>query len=194
MEELVLADGTRIDTSCGEVIEELDDLLPGHELPETWEAPITLRRMSELPASVEEMKMIAQIIIYSLMGVFDEEISSTLGITEKELNIIRTLDVFKTVHQEVTDRVLDRNVDSVRSQFVAHSHRAVTTVVGLMASKDKKIALGAAKDILDRAGHRPADVVEHRKVVSGGLEIVHVHRHEGQAFPKSRTIEHNGDM
>ena len=39
--------------------------------------------------------------------------------------------------------------------------------------------MSAARDILDRSGHRPADVVEHRHRVDGGLVIEYVKRGSG---------------
>jgi hypothetical protein len=36
--------------------------------------------------------------------------------------------------------------------------------------------LGVAKDVLDRAGHRPADIIEHRHKMEGGLTIEYVEK------------------
>ena len=34
--------------------------------------------------------------------------------------------------------------------------------------------MAAAKDVLDRAGHRPADVIEHKHSLEGGLTIEYI--------------------
>tara|TARA_R110000803_G_scaffold118785_1_gene187133 strand:- start:508 stop:705 length:198 start_codon:yes stop_codon:yes gene_type:complete len=43
-------------------------------------------------------------------------------------------------------------------------------------AKSDDLQLAAAKDILDRDGHRPADIVEHRHTIEGGLQIEYVDR------------------
>ena len=40
----------------------------------------------------------------------------------------------------------------------------------------------AANNILDRAGHRPADIIEHRHKVEGGLTIEYI-KNEEQNIP-----------
>ena len=41
-----------------------------------------------------------------------------------------------------------------------------------------KYALDAAKDVLDRGGHRPVDIVEHINRMDGELRIVHIKKDE----------------
>jgi hypothetical protein len=45
--------------------------------------------------------------------------------------------------------------------------------------------MAAARDILDRSGHRPSDVVEHRHRMDGGL-VIEIVRRDGAVVP---TIE-----
>ena len=56
----------------------------------------------------------------------------------------------------------------------------VDSIVDMM---DEEGALGfaAAKDILDRAGHRPADVVEHRHRLDNSLQIEIIRKDENTA-------------
>ena len=60
--------------------------------------------------------------------------------------------------------------------FADKSRNAATTVVGLLNSDNETTQLSAAKDILDRAGHRPVDVIEHRHKMEGGLTIEYVEK------------------
>jgi hypothetical protein len=41
----------------------------------------------------------------------------------------------------------------------------------------------AAKDFLDRAGHRPADIVEHRHRMDGGLTIEIIRKDKDDVAP-----------
>jgi len=52
-----------------------------------------------------------------------------------------------------------------------------------MSESDAKNALKAAQDILDRAGHRPADIVMHQHKVEGGLKIEYISRKIDTVLP-----------
>ena len=62
-------------------------------------------------------------------------------------------------------------MEDVRTLFVQGSRNAASRMVGLMNSESESIQIAAAKDILDRAGQRPADVVEHRHRMENSLRI-----------------------
>jgi hypothetical protein len=42
--------------------------------------------------------------------------------------------------------------------------------------------MAAAKDVLDRSGHRPSDVVEHRHRMDGGL-VIEIVKRDGAQMP-----------
>ena len=73
---------------------------------------------------------------------------------------------------------------SVRDMFVDHSRSAANIVVNTMNNPEIGIntRMSAANNVLDRAGHRPVDVVEHRHRVEGGLKIEYVKK-EDQNIP-----------
>ena len=76
--------------------------------------------------------------------------------------------------------------DVVRELLAKNAKNAATVVVEAMQNGSRADRVAAAKDILDRSGHRPADVVEHRHRVDGGLIIEIVKRDTGVQVP---TIE-----
>ena len=45
-----------------------------------------------------------------------------------------------------------------------------------MDSDNETTRMSAAKDVLDRAGQRPADVIEHKHKMEGGLTIEYVEK------------------
>ena len=57
-----------------------------------------------------------------------------------------------------------------------------------MENAAPKFALEAAKDILDRGGHRPVDIVEHINRMDGELRIVHIKKDES-AISKIQDAE-----
>jgi hypothetical protein len=82
--------------------------------------------------------------------------------------------------------VLDAEASSVRDLFQQHSRAATMVMVESLRQGSRADRLSAARDLLDRAGHRPADVIEHRHRVDGGLVIEVVRKDERENVP---TIE-----
>ena len=60
--------------------------------------------------------------------------------------------------------------------FVSKSANAANVMVDIMEDSENGpvTRMAAAKDVLDRAGHRPADIVEHKIKMEGGLTIEYV--------------------
>jgi hypothetical protein len=54
-----------------------------------------------------------------------------------------------------------------------HKERSLVQDFAL-GSKSESTRGSAAKDILDRAGHRPVDVIDHRHTLEGSLVIQYV--------------------
>jgi hypothetical protein len=82
--------------------------------------------------------------------------------------------------------VLDAEAQSVRDLFQQQARVAGSVLIDRMHNGSRSDRLAAARDLLDRAGHRPADVVEHRHRVEGGLIIEVVRKDERENIP---TIE-----
>lgn len=180
-EPLLLADGTRIDTTTGEVL--YDSLV---EVPSATEAiklvTKTRKRIADLPDVPQRMHVVGAVLSYRLFGFDDQEIALALNLTEAQVGRIVMSDAFVTLHREVVSGILRSETDNVRSLFEQNARKAAENVVKIAARQD---ALGfrAARDVLDRAGMRPADVVEHRHMMDGQLQIVHIRRDKDDDLP-----------
>jgi hypothetical protein len=64
-----------------------------------------------------------------------------------------------------------------------HAKDAANKVIELAASDSEVLAFKASQDVLDRAGHRPADIVEHRVKMEDALNIVFIKKDETQEVP-----------
>ena len=64
--------------------------------------------------------------------------------------------------------------NDVRGIFDKYAKNAAAELISQMNSKNEVARSMAAKDVLDRAGHRPADIVEHKHKVEGGLTIEYI--------------------
>lgn len=173
-EPLVLADGTKIDPASGVPVPVVDFV----EVPTLTElqerVTNTRRRLSDLPVPPRQLNTISVILFYKTLGVTDEDIAGATGLTLEQVGSVAMSDVYAELKAEFVDSLIRNDLDNVRNLFVLNSKAAAAKSIGLINSSSEEIALRAAKDVLDRAGHRPADVVEHRHLVEGGLIIEHV--------------------
>ena len=173
-EPLILADGTRVNPINGTVVE--DDFLV--EVPTTVDAQrevVSARlRISDLPVPPDQMNTLSVILSYSLQGVANNDIATLLHIEEDWVANIKSSDGYKELQTTIIKNIIDSDLSDVRNLFVQHSRGAADTMLGLLGSKSESTRGSAAKDILDRAGHRPVDVIDHRHTLEGSLVIQYV--------------------
>ena len=175
-EPLVLADGTKIDPVNGSVIH--DEIFV--EVPNTetikQEIVAARKRINDLPVPPKQMNTLSIILSYSLFGLNDDDISYVLSISKEELENIKSSDVYIELRKTLVQNILESDANDVRGMFVQHSKDAASVMFNAMIDQANGVntRMAAAKDVLDRAGHRPADVVEHKHSLEGGLTIEYV--------------------
>ena len=136
----------------------------------------TRRRLSELPEVPKTMNAVGVILCYTLYGLDDEEIAIATGLTSVQVGRIKVSDPYTQMHETIVRTVLDSETDVVRDLLSKNATRAASVMVEALDAGSRGDRMAAARDILDRSGHRPADVVEHRHRVDGGLVIEYVKR------------------
>ncbi len=175
---LVLADGTIISVDDGSVVPDEPELVV--EVPNTEqlqrELTIARTRIADLPVPPQQMNSLSIIIGYTLFGVTDSDIAKLLHIDVEQLGRIKTSDSYETVRDGIIDNIIKSDMNDVRDMFARNSVSAANRMNNLLNSESEGVQLSAAKDILDRAGHRPVDVVEHNHKMEGGLTIENVER------------------
>lgn len=181
-EPLVLADGTKIDPATGRVLKDKPKRtfteVPTHREAQRQVTAVR-RRLEELPAPPKQMNAISVVLSYSMYGLSDEDIALATGLTKQQVGTLKMSDAFTKMRDAVIEGMIESDKDDVRALISAHAKNAASRVVELLDSEDEKIALKAAADLLDRGGHRPADIVEHRHKMESGLVIEFVHKREG---------------
>jgi hypothetical protein len=186
-EELVLADGTRINTRTGRPVRQ-NGALPGYiDVPTHRDAQrqvISVRkRLADLPEVPEKMNIIAVVAAYYMFGLNEYETALAIGCTERQVTNIRMTEAFTSLIDAMTSNIVESQQDDVRTLIAGQARSAVNVMVSAMSSENGQVAVVAAKDILDRAGHRPVDVVEHRHRVEGGLTIEYVKKGGDDGMP-----------
>jgi len=191
VEPLVLADGTIINPMNGSVVEDKSSLLV--EVPNASAAQREIvaqrKRLTDLPIPPKQMNVVSVILTYSLLGITDEEIASQIGTTTDRVGAIKMSDVYKEVMNQCVNSIVESDKDAVRNLFVVASRTAASKMTSLLDSKHVDIQLRAAQDILDRAGHRPADIHEHRHTIEGGLRIEYTTKKEKQIPTLDMTLD-----
>ena len=179
-EPLVLADGTKINPLDGKILK--DDILV--EVPNTREIQRDIvaarKRIADLPLPPEQMNTLSLVMAYSVFGLSDKDISSVLSLSEDQVHNIKMNNVYNELQQNLVQSIIHSDATEVRDLFVLNSKTSAHLFIDTV--KDPEMGIGtrlsAANNILDRAGHRPADIVEHRHKVEGGLRIEYVKKEE----------------
>lgn len=183
-EPLRLADG-RVVYPGGEVVDER-----ARERVEAEEQRIlparVRRKVSDLPAPPQQMNTIAVVLVYTLYGLDEEEITSATRLGTNVIARIKNSDPYKQMFDAVMRSALEQETDAVRDLLSRNARTAALTVVDSLNAGSRADRMAAARDILDRSGLRPADVVEHRHRMDGGLVIEIVKRDTDKNVP---TIE-----
>lgn len=144
------------------------------------------RKASDLPAPPQQMNTIAAVLAYTLYGLDDEEITAVIRLGTAVIAKIKASDPYKQMHDAIIRSALEQETDAVRDIITKSAKRAALTVVDSLDAGSRTDRMAAARDILDRSGLRPTDVVEHRHRMDGGLTIEIVRRDELKSVP---TIE-----
>jgi len=117
----------------------------------------TRRTTSDLPDVPKTMNAVGVVLMYTLFGLTDAEISMTVPLPFEQVTRIKALPAYTMMHDALVETMATALKDDARDLFAAHTKTAVSTITDLMAKGKQEVRLGAAKDILDRAGLRPKD-------------------------------------
>lgn len=182
---LTLADGTQIDPVSGKVVRGSEPKFV--EVPTTTkikeEYAVIRRRLDDLPLPVNKMNGVSIILVYKLIGLSDHDIAVATGVPTQQLSNIMMSDAFSELQSMVIENLYAADKEEIRSAMKVNASLGVQRMTQLINSDDEGIALAASKDALDRDGHRPTDVVEHRHKLEGGLTIEVIKRDRTTDIP-----------
>ena len=181
VEPLVLADGTKIDPEDGTVVPDADQLIEIPTLRQMQRSyAVTQRRIDDLPVPPEKLNTLSVVLSYSLLGISDQDIGQILDMSEEQVGRIRMSDAFAEIREEIIHSIVQSDQEAVRDMIAQSGVLAATRMVDGLNSTNEATRLSAARDILDRGGHRPADIIEHRHKVEGGLRIEYVTKDDNE--------------
>lgn len=179
-----LADGTVVDVNSGRVVRNTTHI----EIPTVHTAQslvaATRRKLAELPSIPERMHPIAVVLSYKLFGLVDDEIALALNWPVEQVARIQQMREYADMHEAVVNSIMQGETANVRDLFTKYSRNAAVKMIDMMNSEDEGVAIAATKDVLDRAGHRPADmIVEQRSKMQADLVIKYVKEDRSADMP-----------
>jgi len=160
------------------------DVVDSNRSADVGRPVIPIRRsLSDLPIQPRQMNAVGAVLCYVLYGLDDEEVATATGLKSDQVMQLKLSDAYVHMHDAIVRTVLDSETDVVRELIAKNAKRAASTMVDALDAPTRADRMAAARDILDRSGHRPTDVVEHRHRMDGGLVIEIVRRDDNDKLP-----------
>lgn len=154
-----------------------DNLVDGEDIPPSTPVPFSEYRPSErrvtkdLRATKDALNAAGVVFTYTLLGISDAEISENTGLSSDAIARVRADRAYSEVFEKVMHALINANAEYIEARISAHSGMALSTVYEVAkTSQNSATRLSAAKDLLDRGGHRPQD----RGVGASGLNELRI--------------------
>lgn len=188
--KITLQDGSEIDVLTGKKVPGIVNALTGLTPLEAQALVIqTRRKIADLPAIPENTNVMSVILTYTLFGLDDQEIALAAKLPLAQVSKIKMMPEYNSLYETVVNEVLSSNTESVRQFISQNSMSAARSMLELVKHDDPYVRLNSSRDVLDRAGHRPADmIIEQRKKMEESLTIRIIREDQRDAFP---TIDLN---
>lgn len=110
------------------------------------------RRLGDLPEQTEKMNAIAAVLMYTGVGVSDEDIAVLLKTSQENIARLKELDAYKQL-AEMFDNTVFEDAKRTANHIVSRaSASAADRIVRAVSDPDAVIALAASRDVLRLSG------------------------------------------
>lgn len=132
------------------------------------------RTLADIDSDYNRMNITMLVLTYTLWGLDSYAISRLLNVTPSQVEAVIQSDLYVRTQQQVIESIRYAEAATVHGYLAAKANAAARVVAASLVNINSDIRLAAAKDILDRAGFRPADRVEHSVKFEDELRIRYV--------------------
>lgn len=174
-----LNDGTLIDVESGKQSVDTEINRAFSDQPErsllrqsrakTSYGPGKRRYLDDLPLPPEQSRGVAAVVAFHIFGLSNADIAHIAKVKIEYIDNILQSDAAIRMTEAILQNVREHDRDVVRKRINEAATAASDKLVELVASVDEKVALSAAKDVLDRS--RSDDVDAGKRLSGGGLTI-----------------------
>lgn len=132
------------------------------------------RTLADIRLPKAELNPVMLVLSYAMWGLDEHSISRYLGISIEQVEAIQLSDVYISTRKQTLEAIRYAEASSIHGYISRNAITAAKTVVMNLVAKKPEVQLAAANSILDRAGFRPVDRVEHTVKFEDELRIVHL--------------------
>lgn len=134
--------------------------------------PTERRSIHDLSLNAAQMAVVNNVLVYTLWGLPLDEIAIQCNCTMAQVEAIRDMDEYKSMHEYLIEGLRTAYSSTIHGMIAEAAPQAARKLIRNIKSKSADISMTAVKDVLDRAGFRPADKVEHTHNIGNGSELV----------------------
>ena len=110
------------------------------------------RKLGDLPEQTEKMNAVACVLMYTGVGLGDDDIAIALKTSTENVQRLKELDAYKQLSEMFDATVFEDAKRTANHIITRASADAASTMVDAVYDKDKAIALTASRDVLRLAG------------------------------------------
>lgn len=133
------------------------------------------RTLADIEADYPRMNVTMLVLTYTLWGLDSYAISRVLNVSVDQVDALKLTDLYSRLQTQLIEAIRYAEAATVHGYLAAKANAAARVVAASLTNPSGELRLAAAKDILDRAGFRPVDRVEHSVKFEDELRIRYVH-------------------
>lgn len=191
---LRLADGTLIDpltrgpyTSARVEGDGVETAPPAPEVDTI--TPTVRRSLHDLKLNRHQMAVVNNVLVYTLWGLPDDEIAIQCECTLTDVESVRNLQEYATMHDALVGGLRSSYLASAQGMISDAAIGAACVVVETSKKGRGRLQFDAARDILDRSGHRPVDRASISLNLDSGSDDLVIRVVRESEKPKIPTID-----
>ena len=131
----------------------------------------TRRKLLDMPALPQHMHAYAALLVYTISGLSDNEISVAMHLDATQIKRLRAQPAYRQIEEYMIQAVKEQVSGQVVDILAGGEIKAAEKITQLVDDMDPKIALAASKDVLDRRGHAPKQVIDLRTQMQNTFRI-----------------------
>lgn len=128
----------------------------GREIESGRRAQATLERMHrklvDLPETPQKMNAIACVLMYTHVGLSNDDIAIALQTTAENVKKLKELEAYQQLAEMLDNTVFEDAKTNAKHIIAKNADVAASTMVNAMASSDESVAVVAAKEVMRIAG------------------------------------------